>query len=178
MIIFLVGLSGAGKTTIAQELCKIWKVSYPNTVILDGDTVRDFFPVDSIDADYSIERRRANALRINSICKWLDSQGINVICSVLSIFPDLRGDLRACTKQYFEVYIDVPVETLISRDNKGLYRGALKGEIKNVVGIDIDFPVPKTADMTVGNDFEIETAIDTACSILEKALAAPDTLIN
>lgn len=170
MIIFLIGLSGAGKTTIAQEVYKNWRAMSPNTVLLDGDVVRNFFPLDVVDTDYSIERRRANALRINAICKWLDSQGINVVCSVLSIFPDLRNELRECSTQFFEVFIDVPIETLISRDNKGLYGAALRGEIENVVGIDIEFPRPLKADMSVENDFKIETAIATASAILSEAL--------
>jgi adenylylsulfate kinase-like enzyme len=149
MVIWLIGLSGSGKTTLGKEIVSQWKTSAPNTVMVDGDEVRRIFRQDTQAADYSMAGRRLNAERIFELCSWLDAQNINVVCSILSIFPDLRARNRGQFQRYFEVYLNPPMQTLLERDTKGLYRKALAGEMNDMVGVDIVFPAPTAADLEI-----------------------------
>jgi cytidine diphosphoramidate kinase len=148
MVIWLVGLSGAGKTTIGREVYALIKKELPNTVFVDGDEVRDVFRHDNQDA-YTIVGRRLNSERISALCRWLDRQGINVVCSMLSIFEDHRQENRKAFSRYFEVYIDVTMNDLMTRDYKNLYHEAQAGLRPNVVGVDIPFVPPSNPDWTV-----------------------------
>jgi adenylylsulfate kinase len=147
MVIWLIGLSGSGKTTLAAQIVRQWKATEANTVWIDGDEVRRIFGQDRQAADYSIAGRRQNAERIFELCSWLNGQDHNVVCSVLSIFPDLRARARTHFRRYFEVFLNPPLQTLLERDTKGLYRKARAGELKDVVGVDIPFPPPTDADL-------------------------------
>ena len=148
MVIWLVGLSGAGKTTIGREVYALIKKELPNTVFVDGDEVRDVFRHDNQDA-YTIAGRRLNSERISALCRWLDRQGINVVCSMLSIFEDHRQENRKAFSRYFEVYIDVTMDDLMTRDYKNLYHEAKEGLRPNVVGFDIPFVPPSNPDWVV-----------------------------
>lgn len=162
MVIWIVGMSGAGKSTIGQALYKQCKVLHANTVLVDGDQIRALFKHESTDDAYTVEGRRINAERIQSLCVWLDSQGINVICCILSIFQDVSDTNRVLFSAYKEVYIDVPLSRLIQRDNKGLYHAALEGNTQNVVGIDIPYSPPIAADLVIHNSHvEADIAIYT-----------------
>ncbi len=149
MIIWLIGLSGVGKTAIGMEAYKLLRAKRPNVVFLDGDIVREIM---GGDLGYTMDDRLNNARRICRLGKYLDSQGIDVVCGILSIFPETQKWNRENIPHYFEVYIRAPLETLIQRDPKGLYRRALAGEIKNVVGMDIEFPPPPHPDLIIDND--------------------------
>lgn len=149
MVIWLIGLSGSGKTTLGRAMVAQWKRREANCVLVDGDEVRRIFGQDQAPADYSLAGRRRNAERILELCAWLDAQGIHVVCSILSLFPDLRASNRQRFSRYFEVYLNPPLQTLIERDTKGLYRKALAGEMRDMVGIDLPFPEPEHPDMTL-----------------------------
>lgn len=149
MIIWIVGLSGSGKTTIGKEMYKLWKTRAPNTVMVDGDDVRRMLGNDADPGDYSIEGRYKNAKRIVEICSWLDRQKINVICCILCIFEDIMADNKSIFSEYYQVFLDAPMELLKSRDPKGLYYRAFQGDEKNVVGIDIPFPSPTNSDLVI-----------------------------
>lgn len=168
MVIWLIGLSGAGKTTIGREVYRIWKQQAPHTVLVDGDEIRAIFGHTGEEA-YTIEGRRTNAARITAICKWLDSQGINVVCPVLSIFQENRDANRTDFSHYFEVYIQTGMDELIRRDSKGLYAGALDGTRRFVVGVDIPFIPPQNPDMTLKNDYPYLDIHQAALNILRRA---------
>ena len=153
MVIWLIGMSGSGKTTLGKYLYEKLKPVHKNLIFLDGDVIREIM---GNDLGHTIEDRRKNAHRITRLCKFLDSHGINVICAVLSIFPESHEWNRANIKDYYEVYLEVPFETLSQRDPKGYYKKALKGEITNFVGVDIKFPPPKDPHMTISNNGSLE----------------------
>ncbi len=153
MVIWLIGLSGAGKTTIGRHLYNAWKAEAANTVFVDGDEIRAMFK-DKGAAAYTLEDRRANAERITELCAWLDRQEINVVCCILSLFPDMREQNRQRFSRYFEAYVRVPMDVLKDRDRKGLYAAAGAGTMKNVVGVDIEFPEPAAPDLVLDNGTE------------------------
>jgi cytidine diphosphoramidate kinase len=149
MVIWLIGLSGAGKTTLANKVVADANNKNLNTVLIDGDVVREIF---GNDLDYSIEGRLLNAKRICQLGKFLDDQGLNVVCAILSIFPENRDWNRKNLNNYYEVFIDTPIENLIKRDTKGIYGKYERGEISSVAGMDIEFPIPDKADLVIRND--------------------------
>ena len=154
MVVWLVGLSGAGKTTIGRSLYENWKSIAPNTIMVDGDEIRALFKRDKGFDSYSVEGRRVNAESIVELCSWLDKQGINVVCNILCIFEDILAENKNIFSEYYEVYIDTPLDVVIERDIKGIYSPAIKGETKHVVGVDIEFPIPKSPDLTIENNMK------------------------
>jgi adenylylsulfate kinase len=120
-------------------------------VLVDGDEIRKIFKHDEAQQAYTIVERRKNADRICELCAWLDRQNINVVCCILSIFGESQDWNRRNYSKYFEVYIDVPMDVLVRREVKGLYRSAIAGETKHVVGIDIPFNPPKNPDYILDN---------------------------
>lgn len=168
MVIWLIGLSGSGKTTLGREITRQWKLQTPNTLLVDGDEVRRIFRQDTQAADYSLAGRRLNAERIFELCAWLDAQEINVVCSILSVFPDLRELNRTRFRHYYEVYLNPPMQTLVERDTKGLYRKALAGEMSDMVGVDIPFPPPTAADLEIDTSHPADIA-ELALDILQRA---------
>ena len=169
MVIWLVGLSGTGKTTIGCKMYDFWKDKEPNTVMLDGDDVRRMFGQDRCEFDYTIEGRRVNAMRIIEICSWLDRQGINVVCCILCIFNDLMLANKKRFSSYFQVFLDAPLETLRKRDPKGLYRRADNGQEKNVMGIDLKFTPPSASDLSISTDWDAPEPVALAQNILRSA---------
>lgn len=149
MVIWLIGLSGSGKTTIGNALYQKIKSQIPHVVFIDGDVVRSMI---GQDLGHSIEDRRKNADRICHMCQWLDDQGIHVVCAILSIFHESQEWNRQNYKHYFEVFIDTPLGIVIQRDHKGLYQKALKGNMSNIVGVDIEFLAPLKPDLVIHND--------------------------
>jgi len=148
MIIWIIGLSGSGKTTLAKKIKKLADKNNKNLVHIDGDEIRDIFQ----NKDYTIKGRKLNAQQIFKLCSFLDKNNINVVCSILSIFPNLRKKNQIQFKKYYEVFIDCDLKKLINRDSKGIYKKFIKGKIKNVVGMDIKFPKPKKPHLLIKNN--------------------------
>ena len=151
MVIWIIGLSAAGKTTLATSIVKKLRDEGEKVCLLDGDLIRDLF---SNDVDHSVAGRRRNAERLSTISEFLGNQGIPVVAAVLSIFPDWQKWNRNNIKDYFQVYIKVSMEKLESRETKGLYASAKQGKINNVVGYDIDFPEPFLSDIIIDNEID------------------------
>ncbi len=148
MVIWITGLSASGKTTLGLEMYNLLKDSGA-WVFLDGDTMRTIF---GEDLGHSIADRMKNAYRISNLCYMLDTQGINVLSCVLLISDEVRNYNKEHFQEYKEVFIDVSMETLISRDNKQLYKKALKGNLENVVGVDMKYDHPMHPDFTFNNN--------------------------
>lgn len=169
MVIWIIGLSGAGKTTLAKETLKLVKKKISNVVLIDGDMIRDTF---SNDLGYSLDDRRKNAERISRICKYLDDQNIHVICAILSLFPESREWNRKFINNYYEVFIDASIAQLKKRDYKGLYKRFENGEIKNIAGMDIEFKKPDSPDIIIKNNGLINLLKGKAISLSKIILKA------
>lgn len=139
MVVWIIGLSGAGKTTLAGKVVEELRNSVSNVVLIDGDEIREVF---GNDLGHTLADRRRNADRICRLGKFLEDQGIHVVCAILSLFPESREWNRNNLRKYFEVFVDTPLDDLKQRDPKGLYARFEKGEISNVAGLDLFFPPP------------------------------------
>jgi len=167
VIIWLNGLSGAGKTTIGREIYRLLNDRAPNTVFIDGDEIRKVIRHEG-PADYSPKGRYIVTQKISEMCVWLSSQNINaVVSSGVLIFEELNEWKRQNINGYFEVYVYVSIEVAGQRDRKRLYKGARSGEIKNVVGMDIPFRIPSNPDMVVENDSNDVDTAELAARILQ-----------
>lgn len=165
MVVWIVGLSGAGKTTLANKIVAHIRRAHCNVVLIDGDMLREVF---GNDLGHTMEDRLINARRICQLGKLLDDQGINVVCAILSLFPETRLWNREHLKNYYEVFIDTPIQDLIQRDTKGIYRRYNRGEIRNVAGMDIEFPRPDNADLIISNISSKEALLGYAKTIAKK----------
>ena len=146
---WLTGLSGAGKSTIGNELYKLLKRNKPNLIYLDGDILRGVFHGGG---GYSLEERLELAMQYSRLCKVLTEQGVDVVCATISMFEECRQWNRRHIAGYREIYIKVPMEVLIKRDRKHLYSKALNGEVRNVIGVDLPFAEPETPDIIIDNN--------------------------
>lgn len=151
MVIWIIGLSGTGKTTLASQVVERIRQLNGKVILLDGDLIRTLF---GNDVDHTIEGRRRNAQRLSVLSKFLADQGIHVVAAVLSMFPEWRRWNRENIPDYSEVYIKASMQTLLRRDIKNLYARAARGEIVNVVGVDIPFPEPENPELVIENDLD------------------------
>ena len=153
MVIWIIGLSGVGKTTFAQSLYRAAKPKRPQLIHLDGDRIR---AVMGNDLGYSAAERRLSTERMSRLSLELDSQGIDVVCSTMSLFPDSHQWNRDNFSDYYEIYMELTNEKLRQRDPKGIYASAAKGELQDVVGVDIPFETPKNPDLVFSNNGSME----------------------
>ena len=168
MVVWIIGLSGAGKTTVGEALLRQWRRTAANTILVDGDAVRTLFATAGDEVDHSLAGRRRNAGRTIALCEWLDRQGMNVICCQLSLFEELRAVHRQRVSGYLEVWLDTPWAVVTARDSKGFYAKALAGEIENVVGVDIPFPRFVNLDLVLDGSGAAGDADALAASILAR----------
>ena len=167
MVVWIIGLSGSGKTTLAEKVVEEANRKNKKTILIDGDVIREIF---GNDIGHSMNDRLINAQRICQLGKFLSLQGVNVVCAILSIFPKTRDWNRQNIKNYFEVFVNTPIEVLIERDSKGLYKKFKNGEISEVVGMDIEFPIPLKADMVIDNTGSKEKFLENTEIIVQKIL--------
>ncbi|WP_309473194.1 adenylyl-sulfate kinase [Helicobacter canis] len=139
LVVWLTGLAGSGKSTLAKELYIKLQSQALNVVYLDGDELRDVLGAYSYDKQgrISVAKKRADLARL------LSRQGIITIVSTISMFDEIYTYNREHFPNYLEVYVSCDYDELIRRDQKQLYSKALKGELPNVVGVDIDYDEPK-----------------------------------
>ena len=150
-VIWMTGLSGAGKTTIAQHLELALNNRGYLTQVLDGDNIRSGI---NNNLGFSEEDRYENIRRIAEVSKLLMDSGIICINSFISPTNEIREMAKQIIgrENFIEVFIDAPLDVCEQRDVKGLYEKARKGEIKNFTGIDAPFDKPMDAEIVLPTD--------------------------
>lgn len=147
-VYWFTGLSGAGKTTLGTLWYEQLRRKKTNVVLMDGDKIRDRVKCH----DYTRPAREKGSYIDGRIAKLLTNQGIDAVYCVIDMFDGVRQWNRANMPNYKEIYLEVPMEVLFVRDQKGLYSGARSGKIKDVVGMDQLAEFPKNPDVHIIND--------------------------
>jgi bifunctional enzyme CysN/CysC len=150
-ILWLTGLSGAGKSTIATELERELFAMGLHTYILDGDNIRHGL---SANLGFSPEDRQENIRRVGEVAKLLMDAGVLVITAFISPYRDDRRLARSLVddKDFIEVYVNAPVEVCEQRDPKGLYKKARAGQIREFTGISAPYEAPEKPEVEVRTD--------------------------
>ncbi len=144
-VIWLTGLSGAGKSTIANELIRNFEKNSIPYVLLDGDQIRRVIK----ETGYDYFSRRKHNLNVAYIASLLEKQGNVVIVTLISPYRDVRNECRAICKNFIEVFVDTPLEECEKRDVKGLYKKARSGEIENFTGISSPYEESHNREITI-----------------------------
>ncbi|QXX75885.1 sulfate adenylyltransferase subunit CysN [Methylovirgula sp. HY1] len=152
-VLWFTGLSGAGKSTIANLVEARLNAYSMHTILLDGDNVRHGL---NKDLGFAAADRVENIRRISEVAKLMTDAGLIVLCSFISPFHAERQLVRETQAEgeFIEIFVDTPREICIARDPKGLYKKALAGEIKNFTGVDQPYEAPESAELIVGRDNE------------------------
>ncbi len=166
-ILWLTGLSGAGKSTLAMGIAR--RLSPMRAAeILDGDDVRrQLWP----ELDFSKAARDANVLRIGHLAQMLARNHVIAIVAAVSPYAETRRRVRQMARDsaipFVEVFVQAPLEVLIVRDPKGLYRKALAGDIKQFTGVSDPYEPPEQPDVIVHTDVEsVDESLDTIVDML------------
>ena len=157
-VIWFTGLSGAGKTTLAEKLAAYLKAKGEKCELLDGDTVRNIFP----QTGFTKKERDEHVKRMGFLASMLERNGVTVLASFISPYRESRDFVRKMCRNFVEVYVSTSLEVCEKRDVKGLYKKARSGEIKSFTGIDDPYEAPLHPEIT------INTAEETVEESLEK----------
>jgi len=165
-VLWLTGLPGAGKSTIADALEGTLHGLGLHTYVLDGDGVRTGL---NKDLGFTPEDRAENVRRVAETAKLMADAGLIVIVSLVSPF---RGDRRAAKGlfaegDFLEVWVDTPTEVVVERDPKGLYAKAKAGTLPNMTGVGQGYEPPEHPDVTVNGAGEVEDAVTLLLDALE-----------
>jgi adenylyl-sulfate kinase len=161
--LWFTGLSGAGKTTLARGVEAILRERGMKVEVLDGDIVRQNL---SKGLGFSKEDRDTNVRRIGFVCKLLTRNGIVAIGSAISPYREVRDAVRREIRDFAEVYVRCPLDTLIQRDVKGWYKRALSGEVENFTGVSDPYEEPLNPEVVV--DTSAETPQESIAKVIAK----------
>lgn len=147
-VVWITGLSGVGKTTVATLVADALRAQGRPVVFLDGDILREVF---GNDLGHSREDRMRSAWRNARLCRAIADQGITVVCATISLFHDIQRWNRASMPGYLEVYLRAPMEVLRARDAKGLYAKAAASDRPSLYGVDLAVEEPERPDLVIEN---------------------------
>ena len=169
-IVWFTGLSGAGKSTIANRVCADLLARGIRVEVLDGDVMRQHI---SRGLGFSREDRDENIRRIGFVADLLARNGVVALVSAVSPYRAIRDEIRRSTQALFiEVYVSASLECCERRDPKGLYRKARAGELAHFTGIDDPYEAPIAAEVVCATDEEtIEASVDRVLQALLSRLA-------
>ena len=169
VILWFTGLSGSGKSTIANIVERKLTLAGRHTYLLDGDNVRHGL---NRDLGFTDADRVENIRRVAEAAKLFVDAGLIVLVSFISPFRSERRAAREIVgpEEFLEIHVDTPLEVCMERDPKGLYKRAQRGEIRNFTGIDSPYEVPESADIRVNTvDLTPEEAADTIIARMRSA---------
>jgi adenylyl-sulfate kinase len=153
--LWFTGMSGAGKSTLSAPVAERLRAMGQKVEVLDGDIVRTNL---SRGLSFSKEDRDINVRRIGFVANLLSRNGVVAVTAAISPYRDVRDEVRRMITNdgagFVEVYVSCPIEVLAERDVKGLYKQALKGEIKNFTGVDDPYEPPLQPEIVVDSSTE------------------------
>lgn len=165
--VWLTGLSGAGKSTIARHLAQILVEGGRPVEVLDGDEVRQHL---SHGLGFDKASRDTNVRRIGYVAKLLTRHGIIAITAAISPYRAVRDEVRQEIGAFVEVYVQCSLDELVRRDVKGLYARALRGEIANFTGVSDPYEAPLAPEVVVDSEYETVTVgVNRIMAFLEQA---------
>jgi adenylyl-sulfate kinase len=147
--IWFTGLSGSGKSTVTAILERELRGRGHRVEVLDGDVVRTHL---TRGLGFTREDRDENIRRIGWVCELLSRNDVIAIAAVISPYRAVRDEVRARIGRFVEVYMEAPVDVLVARDPKGLYRRALAGEVENFTGVSDPYEPPLDPDVICHSD--------------------------
>lgn len=149
-VIWLTGLSAAGKTTIALKLMELFKAIHIIPELLDGDEIR------KLTGEYGFDEasRIRHNLRVGQMAATLEKEGKIVVVAMISPYAETRKQVRNMCTHFIEVYVATDLERCIQRDPKGLYKKALAGEIQHFTGISSPYEIPLNAEIVLDTKFQ------------------------
>ncbi len=165
-VVWFTGLSGSGKSTIAEDVVQACAAQGIAVEYLDGDRVRAMFPT----TGFTRADRDEHIRRIGFVAHLLEKHGVLVVCSFVSPYRDARDAVRAMCMRFIEVYVATPLEECERRDVKGLYARARRGEIRNFTGINDPYEPPRQPELTL--DTTKLTVAETVAQVLQRIAAA------
>ncbi|MFY9327646.1 MAG: sulfate adenylyltransferase subunit CysN [Georgfuchsia sp.] len=174
-VLWFTGLSGAGKSAIANSLEKRLQAMGHHTYLLDGDNVRHGL---NKDLGFTDADRVENIRRVGEVCKLMVDAGLIVITAFISPFKAERRMARGLLEdgEFIEVFVDTPLEVAEQRDPKGLYKKARKGELKNFTGINSPYEAPENPELRLDTTkLTIEAATDAAVAALRQSGILPSS---
>jgi adenylylsulfate kinase len=175
--LWFTGLPSSGKSTLASALADRLTAQGYRVQVLDGDQVRPYL---SQGLGYSREDRDINVRRIGWVARLLAGHGVVVLVPVIAPYADARQAVRddhlAAGVAYGEVFVSTPLEVAESRDVKGLYARARRGELRGLTGIDDPYERPLSPELVVDTArVDLETAVERAGALLAALMERPDT---
>src|SRR5579871_3026922 len=162
--LWFTGMSGAGKSTLSRLLETRLRQLGGKVEVLDGDIVREYL---SKGLGFSKEDRDENIRRIGFVCELLSRNGVIAIAAAISPYRDVREEVRSRIPNFFEIYMECPIEVLAERDVKGLYKKALAGEIPRFTGVSDPYEPPAAPEVTIHSSLETpEASVERIWSVL------------
>ncbi|MBK8726033.1 MAG: adenylyl-sulfate kinase [Holophagaceae bacterium] len=164
-VLWFTGLSGAGKTTLAQAVVAELGRRAIRAEHLDGDTIRDLFP----NTGFTPEEREAHVRRVGYLASRLERNGLFVVVSLISPSRSARDFARGLCGSFVEIHLATPLEECERRDTKGLYRKARQGELANFTGISAPYEAPEHPELVLDTtSLSVEDATRTVLDHLRK----------
>ena len=163
-VVWMTGLPGSGKTSIARWLENHYSDQGKRVEVLDGDEVRKNL---SPGLGFSEEERTAHNKRVIHMAKVLSRNDVIVLVSLISPYKKVREFARSELPNFMEVHIDCPLEVCMERDPKGLYAKAKTGEVKKMTGLSDTYESPENPELVIAT--HTETVAESAQRILEKS---------
>jgi adenylyl-sulfate kinase len=151
MTVWLTGLSSAGKSTIAEAVCRELRARSLPVELLDGDVVRQNL---SHGLGFSKQDRDENIRRIGFVAELLSRHGVIVVVAAISPYRAVRDEVRARIAHFIEVWVNAPLAVVEERDRKGIYRRCRSGELHGVTGLDDPYEPPLAPEVECHTDHE------------------------